>query len=278
MRLSIYISLSIILTQITLNGCTGKEQTGAITNENLNATLWMQTSAEYEMLCTQTYKFASLNLDLALNDPSCTAAAEQTNEYSKLPPAVILDIDETVLDNSPFQARLIKQDQPYSEELWKEWVNEKKAVPIPGAKEFLEKARAKGVKIFFVTNRVLQDPTVENLQQVFFRDITADDVLCKNEKPDWSSDKTSRRAVIAESYRILLLIGDDYNDFTFLGKPDPDERKQLALKQKDHWGKDWFILPNPTYGSFDKALWNYDYSKTNQEKTESKYQHLITRE
>ncbi|MFB6342111.1 5'-nucleotidase, lipoprotein e(P4) family [Saccharicrinis sp. FJH62] len=261
--------------QIGSDGNSGSFPTA---NENLNATLWMQTSAEYNMLCQQTYKFAFLNLELALQDKTWTAALEQTKDFSDLPPAIIVDIDETILDNSPFQARLIKHHQAYSDELWKEWVLEEKAEPIPGAKEFLEKVQSHGVKIFFVTNRVLQDPTVENLKKEVSPDITADDVLCKNEQPDWGSDKTSRRALIAQSYRILLLIGDDYNDFTYLGKPDPNERKQMALKQIAHWGKEWFVLPNPTYGSFDKALWNYDYSKTDQEKIKSKYQYLNTKE
>lgn len=246
--------------------------------ENLNATLWMQTSVEYEMVCKQTYALALQHLNAALKDKSWTASLEQAelSGYGELPPAVIVDVDETILDNSPIQARMIEYNQSYSDTLWEKWVREVKSQPIPGAKDFIDSAHALGVKIFYVTNRKLQGPAVENLQNEIDPQITADDVLLQKEQPDWGSDKTSRRLEIAKAYRILLLIGDDYNDFTYLGNLTPNERKEKALGQQKYWGSRWIILPNPTYGSFDKALWRYDYDASDKEKVSSMESYLYT--
>src|SRR5215203_940023 len=79
-------------------------------HENLNAVAWMQTSLEYQASAVQAYRLAARQLDEALADRSWTAAIEQTGDASKLPPAVVLDIDETVLDNSPFQARVVRNN------------------------------------------------------------------------------------------------------------------------------------------------------------------------
>lgn len=271
-----------MLMIIVLQACYNENETSAEpnldANENLNATLWVQTSAEYDMLCEQTYKTAGWFIDSALSDKNWTAALEQKAEYNDLPPAIIVDVDETILDNSPFQARLIKHKQVYSDELWQNWVNEKNASPIPGAKAFIDAVHNKGIKIFFVTNRILKEPTLQNLQNQVLSDISAEDILCKQEKPDWTSDKSSRRVLIARDYRILMLVGDDYNDFAYLGKVSPKMRKEKAWEQRNYWGKKWFILPNPTYGSFDKAAVDYNYDLSEKEKISLKRDKLILNE
>ncbi len=277
-KLSPVIFSSVLL--VLFSQCKQEMQVGqpCTSRENLNATLWVQTSVEYEMACRQTYALALLHLNDALKDKSWTASPEQAglSGYGELPPAVIVDVDETILDNSPMQARLIKYNQSYNDTLWENWVHEVKCQPIPGAKDFIDSAHALGVKIFYVTNRKLQGPAVENLQQVIDPQVTADDVLLQKEQPDWGSDKTSRRLKISKAYRILLLIGDDYNDFTYLGNLTPDERKEKALGQQEYWGNRWIILPNPTYGSFDKALWNYNYKSTDKEKVSCMESYLYT--
>ena len=251
-----------------------KETSTLVEDQNLNAVLWMQTSAEYEMLCHEVYTNAEQSIDEALKDSTITAALEQKNDYKNLPPAIIVDVDETILDNSPFQASLSKAHLPYSDKLWKTWVNKKTAKPMPGAKKFINDVLSKGVTVFFVTNRELETPTLENLQKEFNPSIKADVILCKNEQSDWTSNKTSRRTLIAKTHRIILLLGDDYNDFVYLGNLSPKERKQKASLYSNMWGKQWFILPNPSYGSFERALWNYDYQQNNNQKLKKKYKHL----
>ena len=227
-------------------------------HENLNAVAWVQSSVEYEAAAVQAYRLASIQLDAALADTSWSAAIEQTGDASKLPPAVILDIDETALDNSPFQARGVRDNTPYSEQAWQRWVTEARARAVPGATEFARYAAGKGVTVFFVTNRMsgIEKPTRANLAAAGFPlDANVDTVLSRGEKPEWSaSGKGPRRTFIAASYRILLLIGDDLGDFVVNPAGTPDERRAHTAPNADWWGRRWIMLPNPTYGSWERAV------------------------
>jgi acid phosphatase len=227
-------------------------------HENLNAVLWMQTALEYEATALQAYRLAAMQLDAALADPSWTAAIEQKGDASKLPPAVIVDIDETVLDNSYYQARMIRDNTAYATETWDPWVMEVRATAIPGAREFTQYAANKGVTVFYVTNRTsnLEDATRKNLaREQFPLPDGIDTVLTRGERPDWSeSAKGARRAFVAASYRILVLVGDDLSDFVVDASGTPAERKQRTAPYQDWWGRRWIMLPNPTYGSWERAI------------------------
>jgi 5'-nucleotidase (lipoprotein e(P4) family) len=227
-------------------------------HENLNAVVWMQTALEYEASALQAYRLAERQLDEALRDPSWTAALEQTVAASTLPPAVILDIDETVLDNSPFQARMVRDNTAYAEDSWSGWVHEKAAPAIPGAKAFTDYAAKKGVTVFFISNRTAaaEPATRANLEaQGFVLDAHLDTVLMRGERPEWvSSPKGPRRAHVAASYRVLLLIGDDLGDFVVNAAGTPDERRTRTAANADWWGRRWIMLPNPTYGSWERAV------------------------
>ncbi|MCI5119132.1 MAG: 5'-nucleotidase, partial [Candidatus Electrothrix sp. LOE1_4_5] len=192
------------------------------------------------------------------------------------PPAVIVDVDETLLDNSPLAARLILAEKEYDPQLWLEWVKESSAAPMPGAVSFIRFAKEKGVAVFYVTNRKIKNETVRNIKNVIDPDVQPEQVLCKEERPEWGSDKTSRRAFLAEKFRILLLIGDDYNDFSFLDKSSPEERINKAVNQKKYWGRKWILISNPVHGSWKTALYGHDYSLTGEEKLKRKYQLLRT--
>ena len=117
-------------------------------NDLLNATLWTQTSVEFNASAMAAYKLAEVMLDRALADKSWTAVLEQGSDYEDKPPAVILDVDETVLDNSEYEAWLIKAKKSYSSKTWMPYVDEAISRPIPGSKEFIDYARSKGVEIF----------------------------------------------------------------------------------------------------------------------------------
>ena len=227
-------------------------------HENLNAVLWMQTALEYEATALQAYRLAALQLDAALADPSWSAAIEQKGDASKLPPAVIVDIDETVLDNSYYQARMIRDNTPYSTATWDPWVMELRATAIPGAREFAQYATSKGVTVFYVTNRTanLEVATRQNLAREQFplaQDV--DTLLTRGERPDWSaSAKGPRRAYVAASYRILMLVGDDLSDFVVDASGTPAERRQKTEPYREWWGRRWIVLPNPSYGSWERAV------------------------
>ena len=172
------------------------------------------------------------------------------------PPAVILDVDETVLDNSESEERSIREGAVYSEARWAEWCHERKATPIPGALEFTRAAAAKGVAVFYVTNRdhALEPATRDNLAKYGFPlGAGPDTVLTRAERPEWASDKSSRRSLVARDFRILLLIGDDFGDFVTGARGTPAARRALDEANAAMWGVKWIALPNPMYGSWKTA-------------------------
>jgi len=234
----------------------------------LNSTLWSQSSVEFRASNLQAYRSARLSLAKALKDKKWTAAVEQTGGFKKLPPAIIVDIDETVLDNSPGQARfLLEGTGRCSSAVWMKWTSERKAKAIPGAAEFLREAAGKGVTIFYVTNRGPQEEENSrlNLQAEGFPlkastvPEIGDSVLMGGEKKEWTSDKSVRRALIAKYYRVIMLCGDDLNDF-ISARISPAERAAKAKPYESWWGERWIILPNPSYGSWEDTLLNFDRS------------------
>ena len=235
----------------------------------LYATLWMQTSAEYRATAWQAYAGARETLRRALADSTWTAAVEQEgSDFAALPPAVVLDVDETVLDNSPHQARAIQAGVSFDREIWEAWVDEGRARAVPGAPEFLRLADSLGVEVFYVTNRdhPLEPATRRNLEAAGLPvDPRVDTVLTRGEREGWGSDKMSRREAIAERYRIVLLVGDDFSDFVSARLPRAD-RDRLVERYRDRWGERWIVLPNPTYGSWEGALYPEDEDLTAEEK------------
>lgn len=223
----------------------------------LDATLWIQTSAEYAAMSRQIWRTAARLLPEALADTAWSAALEQKPGAGGLPPAVIVDVDETILDNAPYAARLIERDESFTEESWAVWVEEAKAHPVPGALEFVRTARELGVEVFYVTNRLanLEQATRRNLDAMGFPAGDAEDVtLLLEEREEWGSDKTSRRAWVAERYRVLLLAGDDLNDFLPARGLSVEARADLTERHEDRWGRHWIVFANPTYGSWVSAV------------------------
>lgn len=252
------------------------------THERLHGVLWIQTSPEHDFMCRQLYDLTKLRVMEALRDKSWTAAFEQTGKYQNLPPAVVMDVDETVIDNSAFQGRLVDRDADYVHDWWKEWVQEGKADALPGAKEFIHFLVKNGVTPIFVTNREVdgEAATLANLRRIFdYPELSAEQMLCKKEQSDWTSNKTSRRKLLAESYRIIILMGDDYNDFTYLGKnPTPADRVMKSAEHSKMWGKKWILMPNPLYGNWEKSLYQYDYDSSDAVKLTRKYKQIDVKE
>ena len=222
-------------------------------HENLNAVVWMQTAAEYRAAARTAYRAAEINLERALREPNWTAAIEQTESFEKLPPAVILDLDETVLDNSSYQARLTAGAGRFTDESWRGWVSEAKAGLVPGAREFLSFAHARGVRIYYVTNRTcdpskVDDPTVR-VVRAHSLPLGPNRLLCKSD----TSDKSPRRKDVSNSARVLMLIGDDLNDFVSVPL-NIEPRAAVVDGYSRYWGERWFLIPNPTYGSWEPSV------------------------
>lgn len=221
----------------------------------VNATLWVESAAEYDASALQTYAAARRQLDAALADPSWSGAEEEKNEVPGQPPAVILDLDETTLDNASYEARAIRAGTTYDKDMWRKWVAESAARAVPGAAEFLAYAKSRGVTPFYITNRDF-DPehpgTRRNLELLGFP-LTADNLLMRGTREEWKSDKSGRRAHVASTHRVLLLVGDDLNDFVNARERSHAEREAIMARTASWWGTRWFMLPNPMYGSWDSA-------------------------
>ena len=203
----------------------------AAPNDLLLATLWTQRSVEYRANALTVFALARIRLDEALVDKSWTAApVEQKGDYQNLPPAVALDIDETLLDNSLYQAWMMKNNQTFSTKTWNQFCAAQVSTAIPGAVEFAKYADGKGVKVFYITNRGAdtEQDTRDNMQKLGFpMGGNVDTFLMQNEKPGWGSAKGTRRAVIAKDYRILLNIGDNFGDFDDRYRTSDAERAKV---------------------------------------------------
>ena len=274
-----------VLAQLDSQPPTTKPSSNILSHEDLDAVLWVQTSAEYEALTRQSFRLAEFNLGDALVDPSWTASKEQQEmfarkpaELAQLPPAVILDIDETVLDNSIYQSRLIENEQEYHRESWNDFVREAASPAIPGSKAFIQACRDARVTVLYVSNREyeVEFATRRNLVSTGLLDEDDPDlVFSKNERAGWGSDKQPRRTYLASRYRILMILGDDLNDFVSLGRhPAPEKRKDVANKYSTWWGRRWIALPNPNYGGWERSLYDWNDSAPRQDKLEDKRSRL----
>jgi 5'-nucleotidase (lipoprotein e(P4) family) len=233
--------------------------------EALHATLWMQASPEYRAIATQVYKLAEEKIAA----PSAgSAAVEQSgvpaDALARLPTAVVLDLDETVLDNTVYQARLLRDGAVYNAKSWGDWVGAGEAEAVPGAREFIARARTLGHTVFYITNRDCTTPaptatdpcpaktaTMRNLVALGI-DPAPDPahMLLRGERPEWNTGvKTHRRAFIAANYRIVALVGDDLGDFV-----EPQVYAGDRQRLEPRFGQNWFLLPNPIYGSWTKPF------------------------
>ena len=203
-------------------------------------THWFRNSAEYRAVAHQTYRLAAERLRLL-------AAGRASGTW-----AVILDADETVLDNSEYQKRIAAANTSFDPQTWNAWVREEAATAIPGAAEFIAAARELGGRIAIVTNRDEEvcGPTRANLRQL---GIDVDVVLCR---PPSSGDKNPRFAAVANGtaapglppLAVLLWVGDNIQDFPALTQ-DLRFRDAQAF---DAFGRSYIILPNPMYGSWER--------------------------
>lgn len=244
----------------------------------LDSVLWAHTSAEYRALAEQAFTLATLRLDESLEPSNArwTAAVEQEGAFEDLPPAVIVDVDEAILDTSEFQIEHVKNGGKFDIDAWNAWVLDADAPALPGALAFARHAHERGVRIFYVTNRSsrVKSSVHQNLvARGFPVDASGENLLTKGERDGWVSDKTSRRTHLARTHRILLIVGDDLNDFVF-GKAPPAERRAIAARYAEYWGTKWILLPNPIYGTWKPSIYDYETSLTPEQILDRKWRAL----
>lgn len=208
----------------------------------LMATLYHQQSAEYSALCLQSFRMAREALLRDLADRSVGK-----------PRAIITDIDESVLDNSPFQAACILNNTDYPEG-WDEWCEMAIAKPVPGSQEFLKLAAGYGLDIFYVTNRKdhLRESTLKNLLALGYPDADNEHLVMRT----GSSDKEERRQAILDKFHVSLLIGDNLGDFSSVFHHSDPEARAVALNaEASNFGTRYIILPNAMYGDWESAFY-----------------------
>ncbi len=252
--LIVAISVALISTSCYRNeNCKHKENS----NHLLNATAWYQQSAEMRACYYQSYRMAQM------------ALTENLQNYSgSKPTAVVLDIDETVLDNSPFEAGLIADGDTYSDSAWYVWSSRVEAKALPGAPEFISFAKQNGVEVFFISNRkeIEFATTLKNLEKAGMPTDSANLLI---RRQGTGSCKDERREFVLSNYEIILYVGDNLGDYTSLfdGR-DAGLALSLADSMQSDFGTRFIILPNPMYGEWENAIYNYDFGASINEKNQ----------
>jgi len=204
--------------------------------------LYQQRAAEYKALAFQAYNIAQLRLD------------QQLKIKSKNPLAIITDIDETVLDNSPYFVALAKRGEIYSDSSWVKWTAKVKCDTVPGAAHFLKYAAGKGLTIFYITNRFEQErlPTLKNLNKWGLPQAESAHLFLMNS----DDSKESRRLLVQKKYNIVLLLGDSLGDFDkFFDHLSDNERTAHTQQMAALFGAKFIVLPNAMYGTWEDVLY-----------------------
>ena len=268
-RFGAFIIIFLVVAGLSLGGSftavcrAGGQYTTKDLNEQLvMATVWMQASAEYRALCYQSFNLAQISLDRFLSFYD-----------GDKPVAIIVDADETVIDNSAYEAFLIGNDFGYSSKTWAAWMDAAQATAIPGAVEFLNYAKGKGVDVFYVSNRKMvgYQGTQKNLNALGFPFVDQKHLLLRTD----TGDKQPRRDLVAKEYEIAFLMGDNLNDFmNVFAKKSVDERFAETDKLKDRWGKKFIVLSNPTYGDWEGSIYGGNWGASPAEKDKMRKDHL----
>ena len=207
--------------------------------------LWMRTSAEYRALAYQGYNVAMNAVKMAVTDPS----------HQRKPLAIVLDADETVVDNTKLMGEsIVNGNGRFDAPWWRQAVYQGKSQAMPGAVEFLNEVHKQGVEIFYVSNRyapVNLDVTIQNFKELGFPSVDKDHVLLFEK----DSDKQPRFDAIAKKYSVVLYMGDNAGDFPIGTKGKTlAERNGIIDAHKEDFGTTFVVFPNPAYGSWVSAL------------------------
>lgn len=217
-----------------------------ITQGPLWGAVWQQKAAEYKALCFQAYNTARLQLDMMLKE-----------SHSK-PIAVVTDIDETILDNSPYQVHSSLKNEEYSDSSWIVWTKRVECDTVPGALSFFQYAKSRGVEVFYITNRLESErpQTLKELQRWSFPDATNDHLILKTA----GSGKGPRRDIVAANFEIVMLFGDNLSDFnSVFDKKEQADRDHQTSNNAAMFGSKYIVLPNVMYGDWEGALYRYQH-------------------
>ena len=252
-----------VFSVIVISTADAEDYTLKDLNEQLvMGTLWYQRSAEMRAISYQAFNMAKLVFDMDLQK----GASEKKR-------AVVVDIDETVLDNSPYEAGIVGKDTGYPKG-WAEWCNAAKAEALPGAVDFLNYVVKKGAEVFYISNRKIKfkEGTMKNLKALGFPQVDDAHMLLREK----TSDKEPRRQIAQKEHRIVLLMGDNLNDFDNIFRKKGIKDRLTAVDQvKEKFGTMFIVLPNPMYGEWEGAAYNSNWKLSPKEKSEARKANLI---
>ncbi|WP_439272653.1 5'-nucleotidase, lipoprotein e(P4) family [Pseudochrobactrum sp. HB0163] len=210
---------------------------------------WVQQSGEYRALAYQAFNAARHAFDRA----NISAGRKK---------AVIVDLDETMIDNSAYAAWRAEQGAPFTKPSWARWMAAEQAVAIDGAVAFARYVNTHNGRIFYVSNRddTSFAATLRNLKKLGFPGVSRETVLLRTTQ----SDKQARFDKIkSEGYDVVVYIGDNLSDFgnQYYGKNNSERRMQVA-QDRNKFGSKFIILPNPDYGDWISGLAAGYYGQT----------------
>ena len=245
--MSILLCLFIFSCRVQHNTSSNVKAPPLVTQGPLWGAVWQQKASEYKALCYQAYNIARLQLDEILKAP-----------HSK-PLAVVTDIDETILDNSPYQVHSALMNEKYSDSSWIVWTKRVDCDTVPGGLSFFSYAKSRGADVFYITNRLEEEreQTLKELQRWNFPDASNDHLILKTT----GSGKEPRRAVVAQTHDIVMLFGDNLSDFSAVFDKQPlDKRNATTRDNATLFGTKFIVLPNVMYGDWEGMLYQYKHT------------------
>lgn len=235
----------------TATACAAQSGNRAESDDDLNnsllwATAWKQTAAEYFALCHQAYNLARLRVDLAI----------ENRTSGDKPLAIITDLDDTAMHARSYWGYLINQGLEFFDDaIWDEWLPENEITAAPGAKDFFDYCATQNVEVFYVTNRDQGERTYEYaMKQLEFLEFPyADDAHLYVFRD--TSDKSPARAEVETKFEVVVMLGDNLNDYQRdYYVTGIEERMRLMERDRDHFGREFILLPNPTDGHWVRAI------------------------
>lgn len=213
-------------------------------NGKLYSAVFQQSAAEYHALCIQAFNIATWQLESILK------------ETHQKPLAIVTDIDETFLDNSPYAVKMAREGKVFDEKTWNEWTSKGDAKPLLGSQEFFNYAASKNIAIYYITNRNQNDKkgTLENLKKHNYPFADEAHIIVR----ETESSKEERRQKLSKTHEIVMLLGDNLSDFSAaFDKKSMEERLQNVKDNAALFGKKFIVLPNTGYGDWEAAIFDY---------------------
>ncbi len=251
--------IQILLVTLFISACSFAQNTtnpSTVDEIKVLSVLFQQEAAEYRALCYQAFNLAELRI-------SCL----KKREIKKGHFAIITDLDETILDNSYSEANLIREGKSYSSASWKKWTDVASATAVPGAIDFLKYVHSRGIEIFYISNRKTDEfnSTLKNLEKLGLPNVDKQHIFLS----ETNSPKEVRRQIVMKDHKVIMLLGDNLNDFAdIFEKKSIAERFQSTDDFKKEWGNKFIVLPNPVYGEWENALYEYNFNLSPEEKKE----------